>query len=106
MMMVAPTREGRRHLLLSLTPDWQPHQRRAGRPAIRFQASRVGGGLFVGFSDDRRLFFLVLILSVFFVFVIIVVGVPRRQHVVHDGDETPSWPTRRKRSRGCVGSAR
>jgi len=43
--------------------------------------------LFVGFSDDRRSFFPVLILFVFFVLVIIVVRVARRQHVAHDGDE-------------------
>src|SRR6516164_186800 len=43
--------------------------------------------LFVGFSDDRRSFFPVLILFVFFVLVIIVVRVARRQHVAHDSDE-------------------
>jgi hypothetical protein len=35
----------------------------------------LGGGLFVGFSDHRRLFFLVLSVVFVFVFVITIVGV-------------------------------
>jgi hypothetical protein len=45
----------------------------------------VSGGLFVGFSNHRRLFFLVLILSLFFVFIVIIVGIPRGQRAVHNG---------------------
>src|SRR4051794_27693042 len=54
----------------------------------------MGGGLFVGLSDDRRLFFLVpfvffVIVVVIVVIIIIVVGVARRQHVAHSGDHAP-----------------
>jgi hypothetical protein len=63
--------------------------------------------LFVGFSDDRRLFFFVLILFVLFALVIIVVRVARRQHVAHDDDEAevdqPSGNVLRD-VRGHVGS--
>ena len=45
--------------------------------------------IFIRFSDDCRLFFLVLILFVFFFLVIIIiVGVARRKHA-HDSDEAP-----------------
>jgi hypothetical protein len=43
--------------------------------------------LFVGLSDDRRFIVPVLVLFVFFVLVIIAVGVSRRHRVAHDGDE-------------------
>jgi hypothetical protein len=42
-----------------------------------------------GFSDDRGFFAAVLVLFVFFVLVLIVVGVSRRHRAVLDGDEPP-----------------
>src|SRR5262249_37910224 len=49
--------------------------------------------LFVGFSDDRRFFVPGLVFLVFFVLIIIVVGVSRRPRIVSDGDEAPVGPT-------------
>jgi hypothetical protein len=47
--------------------------------------------LFIRFSDDRRFFVPVLVLFVFFVLVIIIVGVSGRHSVAaHDGDEAPT----------------
>jgi len=50
-----------------------------------------GDGLFVGFSDDRRLAVLVWFGIAVFVLgiMIIVVGVSRRHRVAHDGDDAP-----------------
>lgn len=44
--------------------------------------------LFVGFSDDRRLEVVVLFgVAIFVLVIIIVVGISRRHHLAHDGDE-------------------
>ena len=61
-----------------------------GCPPQRFStAGRTCESIFVGFSDDRQFFMPVFVLFVFFVLVIIVVGVSRRRRVAHDGDEAP-----------------
>jgi hypothetical protein len=47
-------------------------------------------GLFIGFSDDRRLEVLAWFgIAVFGIIIIIVVGVSRRHGVAHDGDDAP-----------------
>ena len=77
-------------------------RRRLASPAPRLEHMISGGAtgcrptlmerktatrdLFVGFSDDRGLVVPVVVLFVFFVLVIIVVGVTRRHRVAHDAD--------------------
>src|SRR5262245_60484754 len=56
-----------------------------GRGRGRRQSSFAA--LFIWFSDDRRFFVPVLVFLVFFILVIIVVGVSRRPRIVSDGDE-------------------
>src|SRR5262245_2875681 len=58
-----------------------------GRGRGRRQSSCAA--LFIGFSDDRRFFVPVLVFLVFFILVIILVGVSRRPRIVSDGDEAP-----------------
>src|SRR5262249_52538623 len=66
-----------------------------GLPRLRFaqvvSKAQVIAKLLVGFSDDRGFFVQLLVLLVFFVLVIIIVGMSRRHRVTaHDGDETPN----------------
>ena len=46
-------------------------------------------GLFVGFSDDRRIEVVVVVVFVLGIIIIIIVGVSRRHRVAHDGDDSP-----------------
>src|SRR6185369_399858 len=62
--------------------------------AEHFNADYIAAAVhfvFVGFSDDRRLAFVVRFGVVVFVLVITIaiVGVSRRHRVAHDGDESP-----------------
>src|SRR6266536_3808896 len=61
------------------------------RPLLPRGKSRDACGLFVGFSDDRRFFVPVLVLFVFFVLLLIIIGVSRRHRGAADaGDEAPN----------------
>ena len=91
--------EGRRRGVMSA--------RARGRGAMLTFGAKVKDacGLFVGFSDDRRVEVVRFGVVVFVLVIVIVVGVSRRHRVAHDGGEAPvDQPARN--SRGCAGSCR
>jgi hypothetical protein len=62
-----------------------------GGAAVAWPLAARAQQLLVGFSDDSRFFVSVLVLFVFFVLVIIIVGVSGRHSVAaHNGDEAPT----------------